>query len=106
MARYENKLLLGMANGQPCMLQIPGICQDRRDTVVAAHENSLSAGKGMGIKADDCFAVPACFECHDEYDGRSSAAKLSREDREWYFAKALRRWWKYMWENEVIQVRK
>lgn len=45
-------------------------CGAEDGTVVGAHENSLEAGKGMGIKADDVVAL-LCGACHDFYDGRA-----------------------------------
>jgi hypothetical protein len=33
-------------------------------TTVACHENSLEAGKGMGLKADDSRTVWGCINCH------------------------------------------
>ena len=38
----------------------------RTDSVQAAHPNHR--GKGMGIKAPDCWCVPLCVDCHREFD--------------------------------------
>ena len=103
---YTNRKLLDLCRDVPCMMRIPGVCLGREDTVVPAHDNNLNAGKGMSIKADDCFAIPACFNCHDEYDGRTHTAALSKQDRQWYFDKGLRRWLKYLWSHNLIQVRR
>lgn len=54
--------------------------ENHNRSVVAAHSNSLIAGKGMGQKAHD---IPAyvCQRCHSEIDGRDCSTMLP-EDRE------------------------
>ena len=58
------------ARGQKCTLQLLGVCNGDRDTVVLCHSNSLAHGKGMGIKAPDTAACFGCSACHDVLDGR------------------------------------
>lgn len=58
------------AQGQECMLQIPGVCNGDPATVVLCHSNQLSDGKGMGLKAPDTEACFGCSSCHDVLDGR------------------------------------
>lgn len=58
------------AQGQECMLQIPGVCNGDPATVVLCHSNQLSDGKGMGLKAPDVEACFGCSSCHDVLDGR------------------------------------
>jgi hypothetical protein len=65
---YRSKRLLDAARGQECMVQIPGICTNNPETVVAAHSNQLRHGKGGGLKAHDCFIAWACYSCHAELD--------------------------------------
>lgn len=63
---YRNKKLLALAKMAPICFR----CGNHNDgTVVAAHANMQSMGKGIGIKAAD---IPAfvCARCHDEIDGR------------------------------------
>jgi hypothetical protein len=47
----------------------PGCMEHNYGQVVAAHSNSLSDGKGMGLKSHD---IPAylCDNCHGIVDGR------------------------------------
>lgn len=42
------------------------ICCKRSGPSQCAHINSR--GKGMGMKAPDCWTFPLCPECHREFD--------------------------------------
>lgn len=60
------------AQGRPCMIRIPGICNGNPETVVLAHLNNKSLfGVGTGQKVPDMFGAWACSSCHDEVDGRT-----------------------------------
>jgi hypothetical protein len=65
---YRNKELLRYARHCECQHCFLPFMQD---TVVAAHSNQLRHGKGMGIKAHDCFIAYLCCRCHDIVDGRA-----------------------------------
>lgn len=58
------------AEGQECTIQIPGVCNCDPATTVLCHDNRLSSGKGMGMKAPDTSAAFGCAACHDVLDGR------------------------------------
>lgn len=76
---YRDPALLEMANGRPCLLMVPAVCNHRTDTTVAAHSNHQEHGKGMGRKADDCYVVDACSACHYWLDfGKAPAAQRDR----------------------------
>lgn len=62
----EGSKYLAACRGEPCYLRVSGVCplNPIDETVVPCHENSLSAGKGMGTKADHKRTVPGCFWCH------------------------------------------
>jgi predicted chitinase len=77
--------LRNSAKGQPCMFQIPGICNHDPATVVLAHLPSEI--KGMGNKSDDFHAAFACQNCHEAIDNH----RLSREDCLYYSMRALQR---------------
>lgn len=64
----RSKKVLRSAQGQPCFLKLPGICNCDPDTTVWAHLNGGEYGKGMGIKAHDIAGFPACSSCHSAYD--------------------------------------
>lgn len=72
---YRNRKLLGLARIAPkCFC-----CnRDNDGTVVAAHANMQSMGKGMGIKAADVVAF-LCRDCHDLVDGRSSRLRAPND---------------------------
>ncbi len=57
---------------------LPCVVCFREGESQAAHVNHI--GKGMGLKAPDCWTFPACPECHREFDqGRSYTKEQRRE---------------------------
>ncbi len=72
---WRCQTLLDMARDRPCLLLVPGICNYRTDTTVAAHSNwTEHGGKAGARKADDCYSAWACYACHTWLDaGRASA---------------------------------
>ena len=73
---HRNPTLLAMAKDRPRMLLIPGICNHRTDTTVAAHSNLSIHGKAGARKADDQYTVWACSACHFWLDfGKAAAAQ-------------------------------
>jgi hypothetical protein len=62
----EGSKYLAACRGESCYLRVPGICRlnPLDDTIVPCHENSLAAGKGMGLKSNHARTVPGCFWCH------------------------------------------
>lgn len=57
-----------LAEGQPCLVRLPG-CLGQHESVVLAHYR-LSGLSGMGIKPPDYIGAWACSSCHDICDGR------------------------------------
>ena len=84
---YRSNKLLKAAKGQSCMVQIPNICNGNNETTVAAHSNQLTHGKGMGIKARDCFIAWCCSSCHAEID----QGKMSKVERNFYWQQGFER---------------
>ncbi|WGS46818.1 DUF1364 domain-containing protein [Burkholderia sp. JSH-S8] len=62
----EGSKYLVACRGEPCYLRVPHVCpcNPNDETVVPCHDNSLAAGKGMGIKASHERTVPGCYWCH------------------------------------------
>lgn len=60
----RNPHLLSMARGQPCMLRIPGVCNNDWRTTVACHSNFSIHGKAGARKADDQYHCAGCSACH------------------------------------------
>jgi hypothetical protein len=72
---WRNPALLDMARNRPCLLLVPGLCNHRIDTTVAAHSNYGIHGKAKSRRADDAYSVWACAACHHWLDfGKASAA--------------------------------
>jgi hypothetical protein len=59
------------AQGRPCMVRLPDICNHNPETTVLAHIR-MAGISGMGIKADDLLGAWACSACHDAIDRRSN----------------------------------
>lgn len=71
--------LLDMANGKPCLLQIPGVCAGGTATTVACHSNKSKHGKGGHRKAEDFFSVFGCWACHQWLDtGKATAEEKDK----------------------------
>ncbi|WP_192258607.1 nuclease domain-containing protein [Mesorhizobium caraganae] len=77
--------LRASAKGQPCMFQIPDICQPNNETVCLCHLPSDI--KGMGNKSDDFHAAFGCYSCHQVIDNH----RLSKELELYYSMRALQR---------------
>ena len=54
-------------------MRVPGVCNDDRETTVAAHSNLHEHGKAGARKADDQYSVWACARCHSWLDSSYSA---------------------------------
>ena len=76
---WRCQTLLDMARNRPCLLLVPGICNYRTDTTVAAHSNwTEHGGKAGARKADDCYTVWACHACHTWLDSGPAPAERKR----------------------------
>ena len=71
--------------------------------VVMAHANWEEFGKGMGMKAHDCFVAALCDDCHRELDQGLRMAKLERFDT-WLMAYIKTQLWLY--ESRLIVVKR
>ena len=49
----------------------------------AAHSNSGVHGKGKGIKADDRYTIPLCYECHAGLEPNLSQ-QTRQEQLDWF----------------------
>lgn len=57
---------------------LPCVVCMREGETQAAHLNHR--GKGMGMKAPDCYTIPLCVTCHRTYDqGRAWSKQEKRE---------------------------
>ncbi len=86
---YRDPNLLKLAKGEKCLLQISDDCMgDEGSTTVAAHSNLIEHGKGKSLKAEDCFTVWSCHNCHSLFDQGGSFSK--EEKRDIFYAALLR----------------
>ena len=69
---YENDAWRRAVASLPCVL-----CGKHGETQ-AAHPNHI--GKGMSMKAPDCYCVPLCVACHREFDQGADYTKAERRD--------------------------
>lgn len=58
------------AKGQPCTVNLPGVCNYDSSTTVLAHDRK--GWLGMGCKPPDDRGAFCCSVCHDYVDGRRS----------------------------------
>lgn len=88
--RKNDKLTLG-ARGQPCEINVVGVCVDPfrlgHDTVVACHFSWREGEKGTGCKVNNLGSMHGCAPCHAAVDGY----KLSEADRYYYAGRAIQR---------------
>ena len=58
------------AEGQPCTIRLPGICNYDSATSVWHHINSVRWGSGRGLKSPDVCGVIGCSDCGNVLDRR------------------------------------
>ena len=90
MGMYRNRKILRAANGRPC-----AYCGINNGTTVAAHSNRMEDGKGVGLKAHDCFVAFLCANCHREYDSGIMAAGE--------FNRAMKRTWLMLLREGILR---
>ena len=93
---YRNQRLLEALRGLPCQL-----CGIEDGTIVAAHSNQQIHGKGMGVKAHDCYVAALCFKCHSQIDQGTLYDKQTRREM-WDLA--FQRTILELWKREMIKV--
>jgi len=72
---YRNHSLLGMAEGEKCLLRVPSWCQGGTETTVACHSNQARHGKGGWLKAHDWAIAFGCYGCHTYLDQSTAPAE-------------------------------
>lgn len=86
------------AKGQPCTLEIVGVCNHDPATVVLAHIRDET--KGMGKKALDISACFACSSCHTHLDEQWLPSGWAS----WYSLRALQRTQKIWFDMGLLSV--
>ena len=100
---FRSPALLKLAKGAPCLIAIPGICRGNNETVVACHGDWQDLGKGVGLKAHDCYIAFGCQDCHSAVDWRTQ--RLEKADRRYYWQRGFERTILYLFENKMLVVK-
>ena len=66
------------AQGKPCQLRIPLVCDGGGETTVLAHIRRGGVA-GIGQKPNDLIGVWACGPCHLRLDGRGGLESVPDE---------------------------
>lgn len=93
---YRNKKILNLARDAPCML-----CGSSDGTVVAAHSNKLSDGKGTSIKSHDYRIAYVCYHHHFMID----SGQLSKEEKSNMWEDAHRKTIGWLFDNGHLEVK-
>lgn len=80
---YRNRALLNLANGKPCLLQIPDVCIGGTQTTVACHSNQARHGKAGWLKAHDWATAWGCVACHAYIDQNAAGASYDEKVALW-----------------------
>jgi len=90
--RIESTKWTQASEGQPCTLEIPGVCNYNNETTVPCHLPSEI--KGTGYKSDDISIVDGCKACHAAIDGswtEATGGQYNAEDKLYFMLRALQR---------------
>lgn len=93
---WRNKAFLRAVASLPCQL-----CGKENETQ-AAHANWSEYGKGMAMKAHDCYSAALCVSCHRDID---QGSKMSYEERKAAWETAWRKTILRLCENSLIHVK-
>lgn len=97
MSGYRNRKLLDLAHS----LHVCMHCGEWAESgLEPAHSNSQSHGKGMSIKAHDCYFAALCHKCHVHLDQGPG----SREDKQAMWRAAFDRTLLTLWEQGKVRV--
>lgn len=77
--RLQNRALLDLARGKPCLLGSP-ICNRDSMTTVACHGAGVARGKGLGYKVSDFWTVWGCSSCNHYTDAYKHASAEQKAD--------------------------
>lgn len=67
-----------IAQGKPCMVRIPAVCNFDPATTVLAHYSMMGIS-GRGVKSPDILGAWACSDCHAAIDGVTHKDKYGNE---------------------------
>jgi len=90
---FRSKPLLRAVASLPCQL-----C-GKEDETQAAHANWSEYGKGMALKAHDCYVAALCVGCHAGID---QGSKLSYQERKELWEAAWRKTMLVLFEEGLV----
>ena len=100
MTTYRNRKLLDISHSMPCMATFDHHCVAYQG-VEPAHSDSQIFGRGHGHKSNDWAFAAMCHNAHLDLD------KFNDRDLKFFeWLRAYSATQKYLWENELIQVKK
>ena len=92
---HRDKKLTQLARDQACVN-----CGANDGTTVWAHANGAEFGKGMGIKAHDCYGMFLCSICHHQLD--QGFAMTRDEKREFTYRNICKTHLK-LWQEGLVK---
>lgn len=95
---YRNKKILELANE---IEHCTGCGRFKDGTIIAAHSNQISDGKGMGIKCSDYRVAYLCSECHRELD---QGKGMDKEHKRAFWEAAHRKTIGWLFESGHIKI--
>ena len=95
-------LIRKSAKDEECTLNIAGVCNYNKGTVVLCHFPSELAG--IGTKSPDYCAGYGCSACHDAIDNRMDAG-LTDYEREFYMRRSTIRTIGRLIEKGIIAIK-
>ncbi len=98
----RSRAILDHAKGQPCQLQLPGICCGDNETTVFCHLNGADFGKGAVIKAHDIAGFFGCWRCHNAFDLHTHGLSYAELGR--FVLRAVVSTWVILINDNVIKV--
>lgn len=90
---FRSKPLLRAVASLPCQL-----C-GKEDETQAAHANWSEYGKGMALKAHDCYVAALCVSCHHNID---QGSKLNYGERKELWEAAWRKTILVLFEQNLV----
>jgi hypothetical protein len=94
----RDRALLNLAYEFPCLLRLP-CCEGGAGE--PAHSNQPRHGKGGALKAHDCFHVPACRSCHQEFD---QGGAMTRDEKRELWERAFFEYLPLLWQRGLLRV--
>ena len=85
----RSRKLLDSAKGQPCALELVGVCNHDPETTVSCHISDEQRGGGQ--KADDTNTVHGCGACHMFMDQGGWIGVISQAVLRWHIIRAMQR---------------